>query len=84
MSQPMLPFSRPAISEAAISDVVAVLRSGWITSGAKVLEFERAFAEAVGARHAVAVSSAPRGSTSRWRPWSSRRGMRCWCPRSTG
>ncbi len=57
MSQPMLPFSRPSISEAAIADVVAVLRSGWITSGAKVVEFETAFAAAVGARHAVAVSS---------------------------
>lgn len=57
MSDPYLPFARPDISEAAIQEVVAVLRSGWITSGQKVLAFERAVAEAVGAAHAVAVSS---------------------------
>ena len=41
MSDPKyLPFARPAIDEAAIADVAAVLRSGWITSGPKVKAFE--------------------------------------------
>ena len=40
---------------------MACLRSGWITSGPRVAEFERLFAEAVGAKHAVAVSSATAG-----------------------
>jgi UDP-4-amino-4-deoxy-L-arabinose-oxoglutarate aminotransferase len=61
MSQPHLPFSRPSISEAAIAEVVEVLRSGWITSGAKVQAFEREFAALVGARHAIAVSSGTAG-----------------------
>ncbi len=34
-----------------------VLRSGWLTQGPRVAEFERAFADYVGASHAVAVSS---------------------------
>jgi len=34
-----------------------VLESGWLTSGATTKEFERAFADAVGASHAIAVNS---------------------------
>jgi len=37
--------------------VLEVLRSGWVSQGPRVAEFERAFAEYVGAAHAVAVSS---------------------------
>jgi UDP-4-amino-4-deoxy-L-arabinose-oxoglutarate aminotransferase len=53
-----LPFARPVISEAAIAEVVAVLRSGWITTGPKCAEFEKRFAEFVNAPHAIAVCSA--------------------------
>jgi dTDP-4-amino-4,6-dideoxygalactose transaminase len=53
-----LPFARPDISEADIAAVVEVLRSGWITTGVKVREFESAFAEQLGTKHAVAVNSA--------------------------
>jgi len=35
-----LPFTRPAIDEATIAAVGDVLRSGWISSGPKVREFE--------------------------------------------
>ena len=56
-----LPLSRPSIGDAEIEAVVACLKSGWITSGPRVAEFERRFAEAVGAEHAVAVSSATAG-----------------------
>ena len=58
---PHLPFSRPHISEAAIQEVGEVLRSGWITSGPKVLQFEQDFATYTGAAHALAVSSATAG-----------------------
>ena len=34
-----------------------VLASGWLTTGSRTFELERRFAEAVGARHAVAVNS---------------------------
>ncbi|MEQ1555680.1 MAG: DegT/DnrJ/EryC1/StrS family aminotransferase, partial [Gallionella sp.] len=36
-----LPFSKPTIDEATIASVAEVLRSGWITSGPKVAEFEQ-------------------------------------------
>ena len=36
-----LPFVKPYIDEAAIAAVGDVLRSGWITSGPKMLEFEK-------------------------------------------
>ena len=52
-----VPFFRPSIGEAEIAEVVEVLRSGWLTTGPRVKELERRFAEAVGARHALALSS---------------------------
>jgi perosamine synthetase len=53
-----LPYGRQSISEADISAVCDVLRSDFLTTGPKVEEFERRFAEVVGAKHAVAVNSA--------------------------
>ena len=44
-SLPFIPFTKPTIDEATISAVADVLRSGWITSGPKVLEFENALGE---------------------------------------
>lgn len=52
-----IPFFRPRIGEQEIDEVVATLRSGWLTSGARVKRFEQEFAEAVGAPHAVALNS---------------------------
>ena len=52
-----LPYGRQLIDQADIDAVVAVLRSDFLTTGPRVAEFEEAFADAVGARHAVAVSS---------------------------
>jgi dTDP-4-amino-4,6-dideoxygalactose transaminase len=56
-----LPLSRPSIGEAEIQAVVDCLRSGWLTSGPRVAEFEGNFARSVGAAHAVAVASATAG-----------------------
>ncbi|MGH7847513.1 MAG: DegT/DnrJ/EryC1/StrS family aminotransferase [Candidatus Binatia bacterium] len=52
-----LPFHSPVIGDEEIAAVVKVLKSGWLTTGAQVKEFERAFCGFVGARHAVAVNS---------------------------
>jgi dTDP-4-amino-4,6-dideoxygalactose transaminase len=53
-----LPFSPPLIGEEEIAEVVDTLRSGWITTGPKTRQFEREFADFIGAPAALAVSSA--------------------------
>ncbi|MCB1764852.1 MAG: UDP-4-amino-4,6-dideoxy-N-acetyl-beta-L-altrosamine transaminase [Candidatus Competibacteraceae bacterium] len=53
----MLPYGRQWLDEDDIAAVVAVLRSNWLTTGPKIAEFEQAFADFVGMREAVAVSS---------------------------
>jgi dTDP-4-amino-4,6-dideoxygalactose transaminase len=57
MSREFLPFTRPSIDEATIASVVAVLRSGWLTSGPKVLEFESQLSGYFGGRPVRAFSS---------------------------
>jgi dTDP-4-amino-4,6-dideoxygalactose transaminase len=52
-----LPFHLPDISKEEIEEVVEVLKSGWITTGPKVQEFEKRFSDFVGTKHAVAVNS---------------------------
>jgi dTDP-4-amino-4,6-dideoxygalactose transaminase len=52
-----LAFHAPLIDGEDIEAVVEVLRSGWITTGPRVKQFEQAFTEYLGARHAVAVNS---------------------------
>jgi perosamine synthetase len=53
----LLPYARQSIGSAEVEAVVAALGSDWLTTGPRVGEFEQCFAAAVGARHAVAVSS---------------------------
>ena len=53
----MIPYSRQCISDEDIDAVVAVLKSDFLTQGELVPAFERAIAEYVGARYAVAVNS---------------------------
>jgi dTDP-4-amino-4,6-dideoxygalactose transaminase len=52
-----IPFHRPAIGEAEIEAAVEVLRSGWLTTGAKAHALEAAFADRLGVQHALAVNS---------------------------
>ena len=40
-----IPFSPPDIGEAEIEEVVAALKSGWITTGPKTKELERQVAQ---------------------------------------
>jgi dTDP-4-amino-4,6-dideoxygalactose transaminase len=61
MRSTFLPFSRPNISPEEIQAVVETLQSGWITTGPKTERFAAAFAEYVGGRYAVPVSSATAG-----------------------
>jgi dTDP-4-amino-4,6-dideoxygalactose transaminase len=52
-----VPFSPPFVGSAEIAEVVAVLESGWLTTGPRVAAFERAFAAYAQAPHAVALNS---------------------------
>jgi dTDP-4-amino-4,6-dideoxygalactose transaminase len=52
-----VPFHIPDVQPSDRQAVDAVLRSGWLTSGPRVAEFESRFAVAVGAGNAVALSS---------------------------
>jgi dTDP-4-amino-4,6-dideoxygalactose transaminase len=52
-----VPFATTEITAAAHAAVAEVLRSGWVTTGPQVGEFEREFADWVGAQHGVAVAS---------------------------
>jgi dTDP-4-amino-4,6-dideoxygalactose transaminase len=52
-----VPVARPSFGVAEENAVLEVLRSGWVSQGPRVAEFERRFAEYVGAPDAVAVSS---------------------------
>jgi perosamine synthetase len=57
MTTSHVPFFRPDIGEPEIDEVVATLRSGWLTTGPRVHRFEQEFAAAVGATHALGVNS---------------------------
>jgi dTDP-4-amino-4,6-dideoxygalactose transaminase len=47
---PFLPFTRPTLDEETIAGVADVLRSGWITSGPMVKQFEAQLSEFFGGR----------------------------------
>lgn len=60
MSMPkaiQVPFHRAPVGEEEALAVCEVIRSGWLTMGPKTFEFEKKFAEYVGAKHAIAVST---------------------------
>src|ERR1041384_1786170 len=67
MTKVQVPFFRPTLEDSEINEVIATLRSGWLTSGPKVKRFEDDFAAAVGSTmnghvrrqpvHAVALNS---------------------------
>ena len=54
----MLPVLRPLGGEEEVQALREVIESGWWGKGPKVAEFEEKFAEMVGAKYAVAVTSA--------------------------
>ena len=56
-----LPFTRPWLDDSTIDSVAAVLRSGWWTSGPKVLEFEKALSDLYGGRPVRALNHATAG-----------------------
>ena len=58
VSSATIPFHRPSIGDREKAAVMAVLDSGWLTTGERTVQFEAAISERLGVRHAVAVNSA--------------------------
>lgn len=61
MRDKFLSFSLPLIGEEEINDVVEALRSGWLTSGPRVKQFEQEFRSAVRSSSALALNSCTAG-----------------------
>lgn len=61
MRKNFLIFGSPAIEEDEIEEVVATMRSGWLSTGPKVDRFETIFREYTGARYAMALNSCTAG-----------------------
>ncbi|MES2725124.1 MAG: UDP-4-amino-4,6-dideoxy-N-acetyl-beta-L-altrosamine transaminase [Pseudomonadota bacterium] len=57
MAGPLLPYGRQTIEDDDIAAVAQALRGDFLTTGPLVEAFETAFAEKVGARHAVACAN---------------------------
>ena len=57
----LVPLFDVVLSDEAIGAVEDTLRSGWLTLGPRTKAFEEAFAEHLGARHAIALSSCTAG-----------------------
>ena len=52
-----MPFCLPDVSEAEVESVTAAVRSGWWAKGPRTIEFEKKFAEYVGAKHCIGLNS---------------------------
>ncbi|MCL2167938.1 MAG: DegT/DnrJ/EryC1/StrS family aminotransferase [Lentimicrobiaceae bacterium] len=58
---PPIPFSPPRIDDKTIAEITAALKSGWITTGPRVKEFEKRIAQYVDVEKVVCVNSASAG-----------------------
>jgi len=56
-----IPITRPALGEEEARAPYESIKSGWVTQGPKVAEFERAVASYVGARYGIATTSCTTG-----------------------
>lgn len=52
-----LPYNLPMLGDEEINEIIDTLKSNWITKGPKTAQFEKMFAEYVGAKYAVAMNS---------------------------
>jgi UDP-4-amino-4-deoxy-L-arabinose-oxoglutarate aminotransferase len=51
-------FALPECGADEIQEVTDVIKSGWLTTGSRCAQFEKDFADFVGARYALVVNSA--------------------------
>ena len=50
-------FCLPDVTEAEVESISAAVRSGWWAKGPRTIEFEKKFAEYVGAKHCIGLNS---------------------------
>jgi perosamine synthetase len=56
-SEVVVPFHQSSVGAEEAEAAADVIRSGWLTMGPRTIEFEKKFADYVGAKHAIAVNS---------------------------
>ncbi|MEW5896126.1 MAG: aminotransferase class I/II-fold pyridoxal phosphate-dependent enzyme [Nanoarchaeota archaeon] len=61
LKSPSIPLAQPHIAEDDIENVTAVLKSGVLSLGPKIREFEQKFAKTIGTKYAVGVNSGTSG-----------------------
>lgn len=61
MRKEFLVFGKPMIEEAEILEVLACMRSGWISTGPRVGKFQELFKQYIGSRYALALNSCTAG-----------------------
>jgi len=61
MSEPFLPYCRPATGELEVQACTEAIRAGWLTTGPQTEAFEHEFAAACGVTNAVALNSCTAG-----------------------
>ena len=62
MSSRFIPFAKPDIGDEEINEVIDTMKSGWLTSGPKVIDFESKFSSFIGSDvFSIAVNSATAG-----------------------
>jgi len=57
MRSTFLPYYKPALTPVELAAVTGAMSAGWLTTGPVVKEFEQAFADATGVKHAIALNS---------------------------
>jgi len=57
----MIPLFRPSLGEEELNSIKKTFESGWVGLGPRTKEFEDAFAQYIGTKHAVGVASATDG-----------------------
>ncbi|MDR0734627.1 MAG: DegT/DnrJ/EryC1/StrS family aminotransferase [Elusimicrobiota bacterium] len=61
MRETFLPFAKPDVAEDAVAAVAQCMRSGWLTTGPRTIEFEDIFKNYTGAKYSVSFNSATAG-----------------------
>lgn len=57
----MIPYFQPTICDEEINEVVATLKSGWLTTGARVKTFEKNLENYLDVKHVIALNSCTAG-----------------------